>query len=203
MGLRAILPSAHRPARRPSQRGDFIGRLRGMRVIRTPLLLMVLAVAGCDLNEQDRRIRKACGDETGSEMYTRAIAGELDAIDCEITIADTVFLNAEYFERDANRSAAWRYLRWLVSGEQPADLLDIAAQADRADLGRRMTRLYVAHLTQTGAVFSADAERPHRALYDERGCFLRPPRMDRVWRAAIPNEIVAHCNDATGGRAEH
>lgn len=172
-----------------------------MRVIYAFLLLSAaLLTAGCDWLEPGAgRIREACGNEPPEQTIQRAYAGELDAIDCEIVRADVIYLESTFMEPDPTSSVAWRYLRWVVTGEQPDDIFELAAQSDPVRLRLELANMYFRRLEATGMRRVEDREAPVIALADRDGCLIRPPKLDRLLRAAPPSPELARCKDATGG----
>jgi hypothetical protein len=85
-------------------------------------------------------------------------------------------------------SVTFRYLRWIVTSEQPDDILELAALCDQFYLINRLTIHYDQYLIKTGQSYSG--------LFDKNGCFLRPPRMDQLYRAAQPHPDMAACETA-------
>lgn len=172
-----------------------------MRALATLFLFLIsLLTAGCDwLEPGSGRIREACGNEPPEQTMERAYAGDLDAIDCEIVRVDVIYLESSFMEPDATYSTAWRYLRWVVTGEQPDDIFELAAQSDPVRLRLELASMYFRRLEAAGIRRPEDPDAPVIALADGKGCLIRPPRLDRLLRAAPPSPELARCEDATGG----
>ncbi|MBL4537599.1 MAG: hypothetical protein JKP96_02925 [Oceanicaulis sp.] len=154
-------------------------------------MALALVLTGCSrLEPHEQRILEACGTLDPDFDATRQAAyrGELAAIDCEIAIADGVFMGPYDDPPDALFSVTFRYLRWIVTSEQPDDILELAALCDQFYLINRLTIHYDQYLIKTGQSYSG--------LFDKNGCFLRPPRMDQLYRAAQPHPDMAACETA-------
>ncbi len=164
------------------------------------LPLVALLASGCDWLEPGAgRIREACGNEPSEQTIERAYAGDLDAIDCEIVRVDVIFLNDEFSPASPERSVACRYLRWVVTDEQPDDIFELAAQSDPERLRLELASMYFRRLEAAGIRRPEDPDAPVIALADGKGCLIRPPKLDRLLRAAPPSPELARCEDATGG----
>jgi len=154
-------------------------------------LALVLFLTACsDLEPHEQRILDACGTLERDFTATRQAAyhGDLGAIDCEIAVADGSYSMRELDPPDAVSSVTFRYLHWIVTGEQPEDILELAALTDQLHLITNLTIYYDQYLIRTGQSYSG--------LFDENGCFLRPPRMDQLYRAARPHPDMAICETA-------
>ncbi|WP_439635945.1 hypothetical protein [Oceanicaulis sp.] len=157
----------------------------------TTLAVLTLWLSGCDrLEPHEQRILEACGTLDPDFDATRQAAyrGELAAIDCEIAIADGVFMGPYDDPPYALFSVTFRYLRWIVTGEQPDNILELAALCDQAHLEADLVIHYSEFLRATGQIYAG--------RYDKNGCFLRPPRMDQLYRAAQPHPDMAACESA-------
>lgn len=154
-------------------------------------ILLISWLTGCDpLEPHEQRILEACGTLEPDFDATRQAAyrGELAAIDCEIAIADGVFMGPNDDPPYALFSVTFRYLRWIVTSEQPDDILELAALCDQAHLEADLVIHYSEFLRATGQIYAG--------RYDKNGCFLRPPRMDQLYRAAQPHPDMAICDTA-------
>jgi len=154
-------------------------------------LALVLFLTACsDLEPHEQRILDACGTLEPDFETTRQAAyrGDLGAIDCEIAVADGIFMRPYDDPPDALFSVTFRYLRWIVTDEHPEDILELAALTDQFYLINRLIIHYDQYLITTGQSYSG--------LFDENGCFLRPPRMDQLYRAARPHPDMAICETA-------
>ena len=160
------------------------------------LVLGLLALAACTpLEPHEQRIRDACG--TLERDYTRSVQaaerGDLAAIDCEIAVADGVFMGPDDDPPNAITSVSYRYLRWIVTGEQPADIAELAARLDQQALEANLSLIFTFHLDATGQLYAG--------RYDAAGCFLRPPRMDQLYQRAQPHPDMAACETAVRDHA--
>ncbi|HCR66435.1 MAG TPA: hypothetical protein DIW38_07980 [Oceanicaulis sp.] len=160
-----------------------------MREFFSPLLGLLALVACSPLEPHEQHILDACG--TLERDYTRSVQaaerGDLTAIDCEIAVADGVFMGPDD-PPNAITSVSYRYLRWIVTGEQPADIAELAGLLDQQALEANLSLIFTHHLDATGQLYAG--------RYDEAGCFLRPPRMDQLYRAAQPHPDMAACETA-------
>ncbi|EAP89466.1 hypothetical protein OA2633_09379 [Oceanicaulis sp. HTCC2633] len=155
------------------------------------LLLGLLALAACTpLEPHEQRILDACGTlEPDLEAVRQdALMGNLDAIDCEIAVADGSYSMRALDPPEAVDSVRWRYLRWIVTGEEPDDLMDLTAHLDQQYLEASLSLIFTHHLEATGQLYAG--------RYDEAGCFLRPPRMDQLYQRAQPHPDMAVCETA-------
>lgn len=165
-------------------------------------MVMVVGLAGCDTAARDQaaRIEAACGsvDFDDYAMFRAAVAGDLAAIDCLMVMGDITGLELEHLpEFDGSESIAWRYIRWIETGEMPADLLEIAARSDRDDAIGTTSLYYLQYLEAGGEPVLAQVR------YTEEGCFIRPPRMDAIWRAGPPSALGDLCTDAVRDHPTH
>jgi len=154
-------------------------------------LALVLFLTACsDLEPHEQRILDACGTLERDFTATRQAAyhGDLTAIDCEIAFADGLYMGPHDDPPDAVTSVTFRYLRWIVTGEQPEDILELAALTDQLQLETSLVIYYSQYLRNTGQIYVG--------RYDGNGCFLRPPRMDQLYRAAHPHPDMAVCETA-------
>ena len=161
-----------------------------MREFFSPLLGLLALVACSPLEPHEQHILDACG--TLERDYTRSVQaaerGDLTAIDCEIAVADGVFMGPDDNPPNAITSVSYRYLRWIVTGEQPADIAELAGLLDQQALEANLSLIFTHHLDATGQLYAG--------RYDAAGCFLRPPRMDQLYRAAQPHPDMAACETA-------
>ena len=161
-----------------------------MREFFSPLLGLLALVACSPLEPHEQHILDACG--TLERDYTRSVQaaerGDLTAIDCEIAVADGVFMGPDDNPPNAITSVSYRYLRWIVTGEQPADIAELAGLLDQQALEANLSLIFTHHLDATGQLYAG--------RYDEAGCFLRPHRMDQLYRAAQPHPDMAACETA-------
>ncbi|WP_022700698.1 hypothetical protein [Oceanicaulis alexandrii] len=160
-----------------------------MREFFSPLLGLLALVACAPLEPHQQRILDACG--TLERDYTRSVQaaerGDLAAIDCEIAVADGVFMGPDD-PPNAITSVSYRYLRWIVTGEQPADIAELAGLLDQQALEANLSLIFTHHLEATGQLYAG--------RYDAAGCFLRPPRMDQLYQRAQPHPDMAACETA-------
>ena len=82
------------------------------------LVLGLLGLAACiPLEPHEQRILDTCG--TLDRDYTRSVQaaerGDLAAIDCEIAVADSVFMGPDDDPPNAITSVSYRYLRWRTA----------------------------------------------------------------------------------------
>jgi hypothetical protein len=161
-----------------------------MREFFSPLLGLLALVACSPLEPYEQHILDACG--TLERDYTRSIQaaerGDLTAIDCEIAVADGVFMGPDDDPPNAITSVSYRYLRWIVTGEQPADIAELAGASGPASLEANLSLIFTHHLEATGQLYAG--------RYDAAGCFLRPPRMDQLYQRAQPHPDMAACESA-------
>ena len=155
------------------------------------LVLGLLGLAACTpLEPYEQRILDACGTlEPDLEAVQQdALMGTLDAIDCEIAVADGSYSMRVLDPPEAVDSVRWRYLRWIVTGEAPDDLMSLTALLDQQYLEASLSLIFTHHLEATGQLYDG--------RYDEAGCFLRPPRMDQPYQRARPHPDMAACETA-------
>jgi hypothetical protein len=165
-------------------------------------VVAAMALSACDMAARERhaRIKAACGavELDYSAIFHAALGGDVAAIDCEITLSDIYGIEMDYdFPGKGDDSVAWRYLRWIETGEQPERLMEIAARTNRDDAIRTTGLFYIQYLEAAGETFTS------RDRYDENGCFIRPPRMDEIWRAGQPGELGELCADAVRDHPSH
>ena len=162
------------------------------------IFLAAIMVSACDgRNEDERRIAAACGpDPFRRELFERAYSGDLAAIDCLIVRADQISLYKTYGEPDAVDSVAWRYLRWIVTGEKPERILELAGMTERTVVVREASLNYQLYLDAAGQLYSTPR-------YDEKGCFIRPPRVDAIWHAAKADHVSPLCEAAVRPDPNH
>lgn len=165
-------------------------------------IVAVMTLSACDMAARERhaRIKEACGavEFDNSVMFHAALGGDIAAIDCQITLGDIYGIERDYdFPGKGHESVAWRYLRWIETGEQPERLMEIAAQSDRDHAIRTAGIYYLQYLEAAGEPFTAQQR------YNEDGCFIRPPRMDEIWRAGQPGELGDLCADAVRDHPSH
>jgi hypothetical protein len=155
------------------------------------LLPGLLALAACTpLEPHEQRIVEACGTLERHFEATRqdALMGNQNSIDCEIAVADGSYSMRELDPPEAVDSVRWRYLRWIVTGEEPDDLMDLTAYLDQQYLEANLSLIFTHHLEATGQLYAG--------RYDAAGCFLRPPRMDQLYQRAQPHPDMAACEAA-------
>jgi len=152
--------------------------------------LLILLMACQPAQPDAQNIRDACG--TFDRDYARSVQaaerGDLAAIECEIAIADRIFRGADNTQPNAITSLTYRYLQWIVTDEQPADIFELAELVDQQTLAANLSLIFTHHLEATNQLYSD--------RYDENGCFLRPPRMDQLYRATRPHLDMATCETA-------
>lgn len=168
------------------------------------LLPVVLAVACARAPEYERQIIAACGaiDYDYGAAVDRARHGDVEAIDCLITSSDALRLNS-YSSPDPTHSVVWRYLRWITTGEEPDRIFEHAVLAERSRLERRLSAEYLGYLEAHGVPVSGDYSADYVVRFTDAGCFIRPPKMDRLWRAAQPDGDSARCVQATRPHPSH
>lgn len=161
-----------------------------MREFLSPVLGLLGLAACSPLEPHEQRILDACG--TLERDYTRSVQaaerGDLAAIDCEIAVADGVFMGPDDDPPNAITSVSYRYLRWILTGEQPADIVELAGRLDQQALEANLSLIFTHHLEATGQLYAG--------RYDAAGCFLRPPRMDQLYQRAEPHPDMAACEAA-------
>jgi hypothetical protein len=138
----------------------------------------------CTANDTAGEAITAACQETERDVHAlrqRALQGEADAARCWIAIIDA---EPSRSIGDGDR-IAMRYVLWVITGEPPDDLLDMAAGYRRVDL---INHLSLAHAQLEIGV--------HTGVLDD-GCYLRPPEMDAIWRAARPGGGSRACEHAT------
>jgi hypothetical protein len=158
--------------------------------LRLPLCKSVGIILGaalfgvaCTANDPaGEAITVACRETEGDvhALRQRALQGEADAARCWIAISDA---EPSRSIGDGDR-IAMRYVLWVITGERPDDLLDMAAGYRRVDL---INHLSLAHTQLQIGV--------HTGVLED-GCYLRPPEMDAIWRAARPGGGSRACEHA-------
>ncbi|MEO1038921.1 MAG: hypothetical protein AAFX09_05200 [Pseudomonadota bacterium] len=116
-------------------------------------------------------------------------SGDLAAIDCLIARYDTLVLLSGGDEVWLGYQIAWRYIRWIETGNLPPDLFELAARIKRSEFQHHIFLHYLPYVEAAGMSGIGF----HRL---EDHCILRPPKMDRIWRAAQPDEGSKQCDDA-------
>lgn len=165
-------------------------------------VIAVMTLSACDMATRERhaRIKAACGtlDIDHSALWAAAFRGDVAAMDCLITRSDIYGFEVDYdFPGKGDDSVAWRYLRWIETGERPERLMEIAAQSDRDHAISRAGIYYLQYLEAADEPFTAQQR------YNENGCFIRPPRMDEIWRVGQPGELGQLCADAVRDHPSH
>ena len=159
-----------------------------MREFFSPLLGLLALVACAPLEPHQQRILDACG--TLERDYTRSVQaaerGDLAAIDCEIAVADGVFMGPDD-PPNAITSVSYRYLRWIVTGEQPADIAELAGLLDQQALEANLSLIFTHHLEATGQLYAgrydaAGASCARRAWISSTNA----PSRTLTWRRARP-----------------
>jgi hypothetical protein len=154
-------------------------------------MALALGLTGCDrLEPHEQRILEACGTLDPDFDATRQAAyrGELAAIDCEIAVADGSYSMRVLDPPEAVDGVRWRYLHWIVTDEEPDDLMDLATHLDQQYLEASLSLIFTHHLEATGQLYAG--------RYDAAGCFLRPPRMDQLYQRAQLHPDMAACESA-------
>jgi len=150
-----------------------------------------------------------CRDQTAMDtLDLRAAGGDLPAIECAIARADFslatlryghALLELELDETVFNQAdgVAWRYMRWIMTGEEPDDIIALSRELTRTQLMNAVRAAYSEHL------LASTGDYGFRSHWASDGCFRRPPKMDRLWRAAQPDAGSARCDAAVGGNPDH
>mgnify|MGYP006281038741 CR=1 FL=1 len=157
------------------------------------LIAALFCLSACAETEREaalRRVEAACGtaEPDYGALYTAAYEGDLAAIDCLIADSDQLHLS-DRIGASPSVSVRWRYVRWRETGERPADIFEIASLVPRWKLHNTLHTAHWRHARATEGTL-----RP--GVLGEQGCFLRPPRMDEIWRAGIPRPGGDYCADA-------
>jgi len=150
------------------------------------------------------RQEQACAEFADFDrLFERSHAGDLAAVDCLIATEDAAAVYAaqhdlgrQSVEFRRQEAAVWRYMRWVVTGEEPPGLIESMAGIDRSPF---MDSVYFKYSSYIAAMTGE----PYGMPKNKAGCTLRPPRLDRLWRAARPDDDSAGCHDAVGGNPDH
>lgn len=161
-----------------------------MRELISLLGLFCLAACGPGLLPEQQRIIEACGSLKPNSTRARNVAysGDLEAIDCQIARADLSLIHTDLTPPFVLLSLRWRYIRWIVTGDKPEDIDALARQTDQLNMEAFLVGALDRHLTLTGQSYSG--------LFDENGCFIRPPKMDQLYELAQPHPDMGACENS-------
>ena len=143
-------------------------------------------------------MRAACGSTMPEHqpLLRAARSGDEAAIDCMIARYDAVASLPDSDGMWLDHQIIWRYIKWIETGDLPPDLFELAVRIERSEFQHHIFLDYLPYVEAAGM----NAIAFHRL---EDHCILRPPKMDRIWWAAQPDEASGRCDDAVRDHPTH